>query len=143
MIRKSVLLILIVLLAFIFSGCHIDVQKDVDYPKAKFKKTLKKINDLRLKNPHRKGSASNLNLLVYLEEDRQLISLSIPISESKDMKSMLSTCKDFVGEKDIEKYCKKMNNLKLGNLDSMGPGLLTEVKSNEKNKIVHILIWLD
>jgi hypothetical protein len=142
MIRKYVLLVFILMLVLLFTGCLIDIKSDVDYPAGLFKQTLKKIETLHAKAPGRKGTVSNLNILVYDGDDRQLITLSFPITTASETLKGI----DFENDESMKKYSKKIGGIKLKNmdfLDRMGPGLLLETQVEEDNHKVHALIWLD
>jgi hypothetical protein len=142
MIKKYVLLVFILMVVLLLTGCLIDIKSDVDYPAGLFKQTLKKIEALHAKDPGRKGNVSNLNILVYDGDDRQLIKLSFPITTvSETLKEI-----DFENDESMKKYSKKIGGIKLKNmdfLDRMGPGLLLETEVEEENHKVHALIWLD
>jgi hypothetical protein len=142
MIKKYVLLVFILMMVLLLTGCLIDIKSDVDYSAGLFKQTLKKIEAIHAKDPGRKGTVSNLNILVYVGDDRQLIMLSLPITAASETLKGI----DFENEKSIKKYTKKIGGIKLKNmdfLDRMGPGLLLETEVNEDNDKVHALIWLD
>jgi hypothetical protein len=129
-------------MALLFTGCLIDIKSDVDYPAGLFKQTLKKIETLHAKDPGRKGTVSNLNILVYDGDDRQLITLSFPITTASETLKEI----DFENDKEMKKYTKKIGCIKFKNmdfLDRMGPGLLLETEVEEDNEKVHALIWLD
>jgi major membrane immunogen (membrane-anchored lipoprotein) len=142
MIKKYVLLVFILMLVLLFTGCLIDIKSDVDYPAGLFKQTLKKIESLHAKDPGRKGTVSNLNILVYDGDDRQLIKLSFPITTASETLKGI----DFENDESMKKYTRKIGGIKLKNmdfLDRMGPGLLLETEVEEENHKVHALIWLD
>jgi hypothetical protein len=142
MIKKYVLLIFVLMMVLMLTGCLIDIKSDVDYPAGLFKQTLKKIESLHAKDPGRKGTVSNLNILVYEGDDRQLITLSFPITTASETLKGI----DFEKDESMKKYTKKIGCIKLKNtdfLDRMGPGLLLETEVEEHNHKVHALIWLD
>jgi hypothetical protein len=142
MIKKYVLLVFVLMIVLLFTGCLIDIKSDVDYPAGLFKQTLKKIETLHANNPGRKGTVSNLNILVYDGDDRQLITLSLPITAASETLKGI----DFENHESMKKYSKKIGGIKLKNmdfLDRMGPGLLLETEVEEDNHKVHALIWLD
>ncbi|UCH94369.1 MAG: hypothetical protein JSV88_29435 [Candidatus Aminicenantes bacterium] len=141
MIKKIVLLVFVLLVFVFFIGCHLDIKSDVDYPADLFKQTLKKIETIHAKDPGRKGPVTNLNILVYEGEDRQLISFSVPTATAKEVIKGVD-----LGKEEIKKYTKKIGDFeleKLGLLDRMGPGLILEAEVDEGNDMVHALIWLD
>jgi hypothetical protein len=116
------------------------IETDVDYPADLFKETKKKIEAIHAKDPHRKGSVSRLNLLVYDGDDRELVRFSI----KKSLVEMALKNGDITDDDDIKKYSQKYANLSLENiknLDRLGPGLLVEIEVVEEN--THVLIWLD
>jgi hypothetical protein len=144
MIKKLVLLTVVFLIMLFFAGCHLDIRKNVDYPAGLFKDTMKKIEAIQAKDPGRKGKVANLNFLVYDGEDRQLISLSIPIEITK----MAIKESEFGENGDLKKYSEKIKDVdidfdKLKDLDRLGPGLLVEVEVKEEKGNVHVLVWLD
>jgi len=142
MIKKYVLLVFVLMIVLLFTGCLIDIKSDVDYPAGLFKQTLKKIETLQAKDPGRKGTVSNLNILVYDGNDRQLITLSLPITAASETLKGI----DFENDESMKKYSKKIGGIKLKNmdfLDRMGPGLLLETEVDDDNDKVHALIWLD
>jgi len=142
MIKKYVLVVFIVMMVLVLTGCLIDIDSDVDYPAGLFKQTLKKIEILHTKDPGRRGTVSNLNILVYDGSDRKLVKLSLPITAvSETLKGI-----DFENDDSMKKYSKKIGGIKVKNmdfLDRMGPGLLLETEVEEENHKVHALIWLD
>jgi hypothetical protein len=145
--KKKYGLVVFVLFMFVFlTGCHVDIKNDTDYPADLFKQTLGKIQAIQAKDPGRKGPVANLNLLVYAGDDRELISLSVPITTAKEVLKGVSNLENLGQGEKLEKYTKQLGGLKLeklGFLDRMGPGLLLEAEVNEKNDFVHVLIWLD
>ena len=135
-------MIILLMMALLLTGCLIDIKSDMDYPAGLFKQTLKKIETLHAKDPARKGTVSNLNILVYDGDDRQLITLSFPITTASETLKGI----DFENDESMKKYSKKIGGIKLKNmdfLDRMGPGLLLETEVEEDNHKVHVLIWLD
>ena len=130
------------LIALLFlTGCmNLLIETDVDYPAGLFKKTIKKIEAIHAKDPHRKGNVSKLNFLVYDGDDRQLVRFSI----KKGLAEMALKNGDITDDDDINEYSKKYASLDLENikdLDKLGPGLLMEIEVTEEN--THVLIWLD
>jgi hypothetical protein len=141
-IKKIALLVAVLLAMLLLSGCFgLDIRSDVDYPAGLFKKTMGKIEQIHAKDPKRKGTVSSLNLLVYLGEDRRLVSLSIP----KAMTKVISEWEEELGnDRNFKKYSKDVDfDLeKLEDLDALGPGLLIEIEIEDKEKL-HALIWLE
>ena len=141
MIKKIVFLIFILIALLLLTGCmNLLIETDVDYPDGLFKKTMKKIEALHAKDPHRKGNISKLNVLIYDGEDRQLVRFSI----KKGLAEIALKNNDITDDDDIKKYSKKYAHLDLENikdLDRLGPGLLMEIEVTEEN--THVLIWLD
>lgn len=116
------------------------IETDVDYPSGLFKETMKKIEAIHAKDPHRKGSVSKLNVLVYDGDDRQLVRFSI----KKGLAKIALKNGDITDDDDIKEYSKKYAHLDLENikdLDRLGPGLLMKIEVIEEN--THVLIWLD
>ncbi len=141
MIKKIVLIVFMLIALLFLTGCmNLLIESDVDYPDGLFKKTMKKIEAIHAKYPHRKGSVSKLNFLVYDGDDRQLVRFSI----KKGLAEMALKNGDITDDENIEKYSKKYASLYLENikdLDKLGPGLLMEIEVTEEN--THVLIWLD
>jgi hypothetical protein len=138
--------ILALLIIIFLSGCHLDIQEDVDYPADLFRQTMKKIQTLQAKDPGRKGLVSNLNILVYVSDDRELISLSFPTAAAKEALKNVSSLENLDQGEKLGKYVKKLDNVKwekLELLDRLGPGLLVEVEVDEEKDYIHALIWLD
>ena len=151
MIKKYLVLIIVLVMMAALMGCHLDIKNDVEYPADLFKQTLQKIDTLQVKGPGMKGGAKNLNFLVYDGDDRELITLSLPITAAKETAkwaiNMDNHDKDnqLKGEK-LEKLTQKLGDIKLDKLDildRMGPGLLAEIEVNEPKDRTHVLIWLD
>ena len=143
MIKKIVSLLFVSLVLFFLVGCHLDIKSDIDYPAGLFKQTLKKIEALQAKAS---GPVSNLNLLVYESDDRQMVSLSLPVTTTKEAIKWASNWESQGQKEKLEKYTKKIGGLKLEKLDfldRMGPGLLMEVEADDPKEKVHVLIWLD
>jgi len=135
-------MVFILMMVILLTGCLIDIKSDVDYPADLFKQTLKKIEILQARYHGRKGTVSNLNILVYDGDDRQLITLSFPITAASETLKGI----DFEKDESVKKYTKKIGCIKLKNtdfLDRMGPGLLLETEVDEHSNKVHALIWLD
>jgi hypothetical protein len=145
MFVKKVYLVLVVALATIsLTGCLVDIKNDVDYPAEQFKQTLKKIEKIHAQDPGRKGEVHNLNFLIYIGDERKLVSLSFPkallegasnyteMIEDDDFKKNTEVLKDI----DIKKQLKKLENL-----DAIGPGLILEAQIAKDN--IHIIIWID
>jgi hypothetical protein len=146
MIKKYVILIMVLMMLAFLVGCHLDIQSDVNDPTDIFTQTQKKIQAIHAKNPGRKGTVTNLNMLVYESEDRQLISFSVPITTAKETIKGVSNLEDLAHGEKIKKYTKKIGGIKLDNLnilDRIGPGLVLEAEVNEGKKSVRALIWLD
>jgi major membrane immunogen (membrane-anchored lipoprotein) len=140
--KKYALLVFVLIMVLLLTGCLIDIKSDMDYPTGLFKQTLKKIEALNSKDPGRKGTVSNLNILVYDGDDRQLITLSFPITTASETLKGI----DFENDESMKKYVKKIGGIKVKNadfLERMGPGLLLETEVEEDNHKVHALIWLD
>ena len=115
------------------------IQSDVDYPVGKFKQAWKKIERIHAKPFHRRGEISQLNLMVYIGDDRQFVSFSVPRSL---LESLLEDG-DLAEKKDIKKYSGnvEIDWSAIKKLDKLTPGLLMEVEVTEDN--VHVLIWMD
>ncbi len=141
MIKKIVLIVFMLIAILFLTGCmNLLIETDVEYPAGLFKETKKKIEAIHAKDPHRKGSVSKLNLLVYDGDDRQLVRFSI----KKGLAEMALKNGDIADDDDIKTYSQKYANLSLENiknLDRLGPGLLVEIEVAEEN--THVLIWLD
>jgi hypothetical protein len=141
MIKRFFLIVFMLIVLLFLAGCmNLLIETDVDYPTDLFKKTMKKIEAIHEKDPHRKGSVSKLNVLVYDGEDRQLVRFSV----KKGLAEMALKNGDITDDDDVKKYSKKYANLSLENiknLDRLGPGLLIEIEVVEEN--THVLIWLD
>lgn len=135
--KISVLLLLIVFLG----GCmSIRVREDIDYPANVFDKTMKKIETIQIKDPHRKGKVHRFNLLVYDGGDRELVKLSV-----RKWLAQLILNEALQDElNDMSSRPKHYGNIILKdikNLKRLGPGLLLEVEDREEK--THVLIWLD
>lgn len=140
MLKKVILLLFILFMLLFYSGCmNLMIKTDVDYPAGLFSSTMKKIEKIHAKDPHRKGTVSNLNFLVYVGDERKLISFSVP----KGILQKTMEC-DFAKELDIEDVSKRVGRVnwkKLKSIDQLGPGLILEAEVEEDD--VHLLIWLD
>ena len=141
MIKRIFLIVFMLIVLLFLAGCmNLLIETDVDYPDALFKKTMKKIEAIHAKDPHREGSVSKLNVLVYDGDDRQLVRFSV----KKGLAEMALKNGDITDDDNVKKYSKKYANLSLENiknLDRLGPGLLVEIEVVEDN--THVLIWLD
>ena len=145
MIKKIVLAIFVLLAVLFFTGCfNLVIEQDVDYPADRFQQAMKKINRLHVQYPDRKGKVTNMNFLVYVGDERKLVSFSIPIETTKQLVNLAELGKNMEMEeysdiiKDVD-----INLEKLKDLGSLGPGLLLEAEVTEDNDNVHLLIWLD
>ena len=146
MIKRFGLMVFILSMFVFLIGCHLDIKNDVDYPAKLFQQTKAKIQAIQVKNPGRKGPVSNLNILVYAGDDRELISLSIPTAAAKEALKGVSSLEDLGQGEKLGKYTQQLGGLKLeklGFFDRMGPGLVLEAEVNEEKDFAHVLIWLD
>ncbi len=138
---KKTLLILFLLILLLASGCmNLQIKVDLDYPAPLFKQTIRTLNKLHRKDPYRKGHVSNLNVLLYNGEERKLIRVSFPIGlvDSELVENSGSRARE------IRKYGKNYVNINfkgLKGLRPLGPGLLTELEISEEK--THIILWLD
>jgi hypothetical protein len=118
---------------------NLRIDVDVDYPAELFSATMKKIDRIHAADPLRKGTVSNLNVLVYVGDERKLVSFSLP---KETVQKGLDG--EFAGEVDMKEVTKKVGQVdwkKLKNLDRLGPGLILQAEVEEDD--VHLLIWLD
>ena len=142
MLKRSILLLFVMILLVFYSGCiNLTIKVDVDYPGKLFTQTQKKIAKIHKADPRRKGEVSNLNVLVYAGDERKLISFSIPKTTIET-----TTAADFLKEFDKKGLSDKVGQVdleKLKDLDRIGPGLIIEVEVDEKDGFVHVLVWLD
>lgn len=146
MIKKYVLLIFVLMMLLFVTGCFLDIKEDVDYPAGLFKQTHEKIRTIHAKDPGRKGPVSNLNLLVYIGEERKSVHLSVPITSVKDAAKGISNLENLDEKGEIGKFTKKIGGIKpdkLEILDRLGPGLVMQVEVEEGKDKVYALIWLD
>jgi hypothetical protein len=126
------------------SGCFgINIKNDIDYPADLFAKKRERIRNIEAKNPGRKGPVKKIKMMVYVEEDRELVSLSIPKGLTRLIPDLEEEIYDYEEVKKHGKSLKLINLKKLTDLDRFGPGLLAEIQVDEKNERVHLLIWLE
>ncbi|MCP5047313.1 MAG: hypothetical protein GY940_09095 [bacterium] len=140
--KKIVLITLAAFAMLSLTGCFgLNIKSDVDYPTGLFKEKMDKITRIHAKDPGRKGAVSTFNMLVYIQDERKLISMSVP----KALANAISGLdEDIRKEKDIKKYAGDFDLDKLKNLDRFGPGLLAEIEVDDGgNDKVHVLIWLE
>ena len=140
MLKKMILLLFVLFMFLIHNGCmNLTIDMDVDFPAELFAATKKKIDIIHMKDPHRKGTVSNLNIWIYVGDERKLVSFSLP---KETVQKALAG--EFAGQKNVQDISKKVGQVewkKLKNLDRFGPGLILEVEVEEDD--VHLLIWLD
>jgi hypothetical protein len=143
-IKRTLLLIVVLMLFLVFTGCLLEVKDDVDYPAGLFEKTLKKLEKIHAEDPGRKGKVSALHMLIYAGDERKLITFSVPAELAKS--TMESVDLGSIKDKNLEKYHKAVGDVdlkKLKDLDRLGPGMLAEIMVEEKDGNVHILMWLE
>jgi len=150
MVKKMSLVSMALLLMLTLGGCF-EIKKDVDYPQDLFDQTLAKIEQIQRLDPQRTGPVSRLNILIYVGEDRQMISLTVPSSTLESILNLVQNT-DQAGEikneikKEMDKYGNVLEDIdlqKIKDLPRLGPGLLLEIQVEEKGEFVHVLIWMD
>lgn len=133
---------ILVVLIF-YNGCmNLKIEADVDYPADLFAEAKKKIDRIHATAPDKRGVPSQLNVLVYDGEDRQLVSFSVP----QPLVQQALEKSDIGKNEQLQEYSKKIGHInweKMKNLDRLGPGLILEVEVSEGKGKVHVLIWLD
>lgn len=141
MLKRIVFLIFMLIALLLAGGCtNIIIETDVDFPAKMFKKAHAEIKSIHRADPHRKGSVSQVNILVYDSDDRQLIKFSVKKSfAEKFIKDEESSSDDI--KKYSKKYGKEIDVDKFKDLDKIGPGLLMSIDSNEDK--THVLVWLE
>ncbi len=145
-IITRVLWVLMIVVALLSTGActELTIKKDVDYPAKLFKTAWKTIDSLHAKYPDRKGPASKLKVIVYVGDERQLITFAVPATLVRQMvKDDGSIDNSFVGKyvKDADIDLDGVDLKKLCQFERLGPGLVTEVFVADDN--VHVLLWLE
>jgi len=140
MLKRVILLIFVMFVLLFNNACmNLRIDVDVDYPAELFTATMKKIDKIHAANPLRKGTVSNLNVLVYAGDERKLISFSLP--KDTVQKGLDGEYGEKVDLKEVTKKVGQVDWKKLKDLDRLGPGLILEAEVEEDG--VHLLIWLD
>lgn len=140
--KTFVLVMMIVMSFLIFNACTFDIKENITDPTPQFKDAMAKIKTIQAKDPMRKGKVNNLNLLVYVGEEKQLITLSIPVDAAKTfMENPNINLGDEKKDKTFSKAMKDVDLKNFKNLEKMGPGLITDIQVSDDN--VHVLGWLD
>lgn len=146
-IKKSLISLALLGMALFSVGCF-EVKDDVDYPQAQFNEVLLKCAAFNAVPVSQRAQATNLHILIYVGEDRKLISLNLPVSSLESMVNLAENEGVRQGlEKDLKDDLKALEKINLPKLKdqvlALGPGLLLEVQVEENNQKIHILIWMD
>lgn len=148
MIKKILLLSAVLSMVAFTAGCF-EIKDNVDYPEARFKNVVKKMEAFHAKPAGKRGVAKTVNIMIYVGEERKMIALSTPV---ESLESMINLAENEgvrkglgknVGKKELEAI-KSVNLRQLKDkILSLGPCVLVEVEVQEKKEFVHILIWLE
>ncbi len=132
-IKKIGSVMLAVFAVISLTGCFgVSIKSDVDYPAKLFQAKMAKIKAIQAKDPGRKGPVSKFKMLVYVEDERKLVSISIP----KKLAGLISEiAEDAHEDKYVKKYAKDFDLEKFSDLEQYGPGLLAEIEVNDDEKV--------
>lgn len=141
MIKRLILLFIIFFILFFISGCiGLQIQFDVDYPVEVFSQSMKKIQAIHQRDPHRKSEVEDINFLVYDGKERKFISFSVPAEMAEDIFEETES----IRSSKLKQYSLDFGDINLdnlGDLNRIGPGLLVHIEDLKEN--THVLIWLE
>ena len=137
-LRRTIQGLVILVMVSLLSGCFtVRIIRNVENPDRYFDKAYARIERIHERHPKREGRSRRIHLLIYNEEDRELVSVRAPFW-------LVNSCLDIgisdsdVGTLDLDdRYDIDWRDIK--ELERIGPGLLVEI-DDEHNKV---LIWLD
>jgi len=136
--RRIIQGLLILAMFMLASGCFtVRIIKNVENPDRYFDKAYAKIEKIHERHPDRQGRSRRIHLLIYKEQERELVRISAPfwlVNSCMDIGIMDSGDESF--DRD-ERYDIDWRDIK--ELEQIGPGLLVEIEDEQNN----VLIWLD
>lgn len=140
MIKRFLLIMMMLLLLLASGGCSdLTIETSQRFPAQKFSAAEQKIASLQKANPHRQGVASQLRVLYYSGEDKQVIGFTVTREASRGVNP-----KNFKPAKSAGTFTKNMDELKMENLEdifTLGPGLV--FKARVRDDQVNVLMWLE
>lgn len=139
MSKRSVQIMLVVLLPMLLAGCFaVRIKHNVKNPEGYFKRAYARIDQIHRRYPDRKGRVHEINLLIYEASGRELIEINAPLWLVNKAKNIAIRAGEDEDEFDYEdRY--DFDWRTMTDLRDVGPGLLVEIE-DEHNKI---LIWIE
>ncbi len=129
---------LLILIALTFTACpQLDISHVEGFPNEAFQAANEQIASITHANPRRKGEASEIHLLVYDGEDRDLVRIAMPLTM---VEWGMDIARVNVNSDDLEGSLNPLEHMSPQDLRKLGPGLLVRVDG--ENEDSHVLIWL-